>query len=700
MHPSIPWQYFAIKQIIPYMKLTLIYPLILSCFLNFSCREKVILKNGNLVLTIDHQMRCSISSESAGAKPMTETSSPTEYLVTKKFTTDDFVLGEVSSNNLNDSIGLGKIWIVDGYFNEQNITLKKVLQIKLYDSFPGLAVMKAFYINGSPRNIEVTKWVNNHYTVLSQDSAPLFWSFQGGSTHARSDWVLPLNKGFSQQNYMGMNDSDYGGGIPVTDIWRRDQGMAVGHIELIPKLVSLPVEIDEYETSASVGVEFAYEKPFLLQPGDTLETLETFVSVHSGDYYNALEQYGKILRAKGLQFAEPEPAAYESSWCAWGYMRDVTVDEITGTLPKVKELGIKWVTIDDGFQEAEGDWDVNRKKFPGGNQQMKALVNQIHSNGLKAMIWWAPLAADPESKLLKENPDMRLITRGRSPQYITWWDAYYLSPADEKTIWHTQSVLDLFMKQWGFDGLKMDGQHLNAVSPDYNPNHKLTYPEESVEKLPEFFNMILKKATSIKPHAVIQNCPCGTCMSIFNMPYMNQAVASDPLSSWQIRHKGKTYKALLGKTAYFGDHVELSDGGDDFATSFGIGAVLGTKFTWPKENPTVTENNLLTSEKEKTWKKWFGLYHRKMLSREKYIGGLYDIGFDVPETHVIQKGDTLHYAFYNPEWKGSITLRGLKNRQYRVYDYENDRDLGLVSGGKPVIQVDFKKHLLLAVFEE
>ena len=70
-------------------------------------------------------------------------------------------------------------------------------------------------------------------------------------------------------------------------------------------------------------------------------------------------------------------------------------------------------------------------------------------------------------------------------------------------------------------------------------------------------------------------------MSFYNLPYTNQTVASDPTSSWQVRLKGYVYKALVPRTAYFGDHVELSDNVDDFAASFGIGAVLGTKFTWP-----------------------------------------------------------------------------------------------------------------------
>jgi alpha-galactosidase len=217
--------------------------------------------------------------------------------------------------------------------------------------------------------------------------------------------------------------------------------------------------------------------------------------------------------------------------------------------------------------------------------------------------------------------------------------------------------------------------------------------------LPEFFRMIYNTAREIKPSAVIENCPCGTCMSFYNMPFTNQTVSSDPTSSWQIRLKGKTYKAIMPNTAYFGDHVELSDGGDDFASSFGVGAVLGTKFTWPADNAEQSDSYLLTPEKEKIWKKWFGLYHEKMLSRENYLGNLYDIGFDKPETHLIMKGDTLYYAFYADEWNGSIELRGLdKGKNYLAYDYVNNIQVAGFKGDNPVINAEFEKSLLIAVY--
>jgi len=56
-----------------------------------------------------------------------------------------------------------------------------------------------------------------------------------------------------------------------------------------------------------------------------------------------------------------------------------------------------------------------------------------------------------------------------------------------------------------------------------------------------------------------------TGYSFFTLPYLNMTVASDPESSWQVRLKGKTLKALTGdRVAYFGDHVEMSEGGYHF----------------------------------------------------------------------------------------------------------------------------------------
>ena len=138
---------------------------------------------------------------------------------------------------------------------------------------------------------------------------------------------------------------------------------------------------------------------------------------------------------------------------------------------------------------------------------------------------------------------------------------------------------------------------------------------------------------------------------------MNQSVASDPESSWQVRLKGKTLKALMGASAaYAGDHVELSDRGDDFASTVGIGAVVSTKFTWPAD-PRPENGLLLTPAKETEWRRWIALYKEKRLPEGGYRGELYDIAFDRPEAHVVEKDGQLYYAFYADRWDGPIELR-------------------------------------------
>jgi alpha-galactosidase len=250
---------------------------------------------------------------------------------------------------------------------------------------------------------------------------------------------------------------------------------------------------------------------------------------------------------------------------------------------------------------------------------------------------------------------------------------------------------------WGFDGLKLDGQDMNGVPACYNPAHHHVQPEESVEALPDFFKAIYQTAQSVKPGALVEFCPCGTAFSFFTMPHFNMSVASDPESSFQVRSKGKTLKALMGDNIpFFGDHVELSDGGNDFASTVGVGGVVGTQFVLPS---LVTKHGKsdLTASREKEFEKWLRIYREKMLSRGEYLGQLYDIGFDLPETHAIRKDQTMYYAFFAKHWKGTVELRGLEDRKYSVVDYVTGKNYGTVSRHRAHLPVDFDGNLLVEV---
>jgi alpha-galactosidase len=482
-------------------------------------------------------------------------------------------------------------------------------------------------------------------------------------------------------------------------MWRRDGGIVTGLTENTLKMISMPVQWLAHENYASIALTYEMKggrEKFM--PGDTLRTYDSFIGVHTGDFYNPLERFSRHMETKGMVFSESAPEAYEAVWCAWGYERTFTIDEVIGTLPKVKELGFKWVDVDDGFQIAEGDWETNFR-FPGGDKDMRRMTDAIHAHGMKAKLWWAPLAADPGSNVLKENPGIRLRTQWGSPEYITWWDSYYMSPVNPVTEKLTNELLERFIVTWNFDGLKLDGQHMNCCLPDYNRASKLEYPEQSVELMPAYFRHIYKKVLDYKPSGVVQFCPCGCAINYFMIPFMNQAVSSDPTSSWQIRHKAKTYRAITNKLAYYADHVELSDNGNDFATQIGIGGVIGSKFTYPKDNPNVRRSYILTPEKEKFYKKWVNIYNDKMISTGTYLN-LYDIAYDKPETHVLSKNGKMYYAFYANEWNGEpIELRGLEKRKYTVCEYtSDDKKTYEIDGENPVIKPVFNRDYLIEVY--
>ncbi len=610
-----------------------------------------------------------------------------------------FEARKIEGWEIEDGLGSGKLYCISGCDGE----LEQKIEIKTYEAFPSVFFIKVSYINMGSDTVSIDRWINNQYMLSNIDEKKddtLFWSYQSGSYEERPDWVVPLKVGFHQENYMGMNNSDYGGGTPVSDVWNNDIGLATGHVELIPKLVSIPVSLPD-NRGAVVSVEGSVNEN--LEPGQSMHTMETFVMVHRGDFYPALKEYRNIMIKKGIHFEDISEQAYEPTWCAWGYERDFTMDMIYGALPMVKKLGIKWACLDDGWQSEEGDYTLNKEKFPNGDADMKRFVDVLHSEGLKFQLWWIPLAIDPKSQLIKEHPEYLLLSEDQRTCDITWFDSYYMCPASPEVREHTKQALKKMLIDWGVDGLKIDGQHLNAAPPCYNEKHNHSYPEESYEQMPEFFKMVYDLVREIKPEATVMFCPCGTGYSFFTMPYYNIPIASDPSSSWQIRTKGKAFKALMGqKAAFHGDHVELSDNENDFASTVGIGGVIDTKFTWPVGSAPVSilkpdTTYDLDQLKEQEWARWLDIYRSKALSRGEYKGELYTLGFDLPEGHAIKVGEKMYFSFFAETWKGEVELRGLDDKQYSVYDYIDDIFYPSVQGPTAKIYAEFSNHLLLEV---
>jgi alpha-galactosidase len=658
-------------------------------------RGHVRVQDGAVSLQFDEQMRCRVVSL-LGRQPLTLTGfDASEHLVVNGKPMARFALQQAEPAQVTTPFGAGQALRLVG---RSAHGVEKRVTVTLLDEHAGVALLDVAYVNRGTQPLAIDAWANAAHRLAAAPrhagGANAYWTYSGASHEDRRDWVQPVKRGFEQRNFMGMNASDYGGGTPVVDVWRRDVGLAVGHLASHPQRVALPVKA----VGDQVDVALRGDAPQVLAPGATLTTPPTFLAVHRGDFFVPLDRYRRLMAALGLAAPEPPSSAYEAQWCAWGYERDFSLDYVRATLPKVQELGFKWAVLDDGWQVKTGDWRPDLAKFPQGEADMKALVADIHARGMKARLWIAPLAVAPGSDELHDHTDMLLVDHYGAPQIVTWWNSLYLCPAYGKTQARLAATVQKIIGEWGFDGLKVDGQHLNGVAPCFNKAHQHARPEDSVEKLADFYRVMHDAAHAANPEAVVEVCPCGTGYAFHNMPFMDQAPASDPTSSWQVRHKGKTLKALMGPwSAYAGDHVELSTGGQDFASSVGIGAVVASKFTWPVD-PKPKDSFLLTPEREAHWKQWVDLYNRQRLAEGRYRGELYDLGFDKPETHVVEQGGALHYAFYAERWDGPVTLRGLAGSstgRWTVRDSLSGKALGTVSADKPTLPLRFSHSLLV-----
>jgi alpha-galactosidase len=503
-------------------------------------------------------------------------------------------------------------------------------------------------------------------------------------------------------------------------------GEAIGHVETLPLVLSIPVKT---ESDGHVDASVHLAPSNSLQPGETYSTPWTFIAVYAGDYYEPLRIYSDVIDGEGLKKPTNNNEDYAVSWCGWGYLANVTPAQMLGTIPKLKEFGIHWATLDDRWFNNYGDWQPRSDNFP--DDEIRKMVGQFHDQGIKVQLWWLPLAVEDGgpgyeshsygvSEVVKQHPDWLVLDKNGKPARMTR-NLATLCPAVPEVREYYKHLTEKFIRDWDFDGHKLD--NIYSVPACYNPKHHHKSPYDSVYAMGEVYKTIFETTRALKPDSVTQSCPCGTPPSIAWLRYIDQAVTADPVGSVQVRQRVKMYKALLGpNAAVYGDHVELTrianpngderDLGSDFASTVGTGGVVGTKFAWPDYGPKLSDV-YLTPQKEEYWKKWIGLYNDKMLSRGTFRN-LYVYGYDVPEGYAIEKDGAMYYAFFAPSpatgvahghaepaaWSGEIELRGLGSGKYHVVDYVSGKDLGEVTAPDAKLKASFTDHLLIEATKE
>ncbi|HYM08536.1 MAG TPA: alpha-galactosidase, partial [Terriglobales bacterium] len=469
----------------------------------------------------------------------------------------DFSAAKVQDSS--GKLGRGKHVEIPGQgLNPDASGIQRTLEIEVYDDFPNLLLSSAEYKNTGTQDFHIDRALEQQHKFnasLAEKKAQPYdmWSFHGASYDWGKDDVIRLSRKFAQPNLMGADvKGGYGGGIPVVAFWTAQVGEAVGHVETLPLTLSLPVKV-EADGAVSASVDIAANTT--LKPGETYSTPRSFVSVYAGDFYEPLHLWSSVLQKEGWEIPKPSGEAYNVSWCGWGYEFNVTPAQMLGTVPKLKEFGIKWATLDDRWFNTYGDWEPRADTFPGDS--IKKMTDDFHKQGILVQLWWLPLGAEDGqgkweshkyivSKVVQEHPEWLILDKDGKHARMTR-DLATLCPAVPEVQAYYKKLTEKFIGEWGFDGSKLD--NIYSVPMCYNPAHHHKSPQDSVNAMAEVYKTIFQTSRAIKPESVTQSCPCGTPPSLAWLPFMDQAVTADPVGSVQVRRRVKMYKALLGPRA-------------------------------------------------------------------------------------------------------------------------------------------------------
>ena len=199
----------------------------------------------------------------------------------------------------------------------------------------------------------------------------------------------------------------------------------------------------------------------LIPPGRTVSL--SAIIIARGTTHSLQHRYFRELRSTA---APRVPAKNVHGWSSWYYYYTrITPDIITRNIEAARrardEHGarIDFIQIDDGYEEAVGDWLRLRKDFDG---EMRRLADPIRDAGFRPGLWIAPFVASRRSELLRTHPEYALRDEhGRRilAGFNFFWRGrlyYGLDVTNPRFEEYIRRVIRTLVGEWGFPYLKCD----------------------------------------------------------------------------------------------------------------------------------------------------------------------------------------------------------------------------------------------------
>ena len=382
---------------------------------------------------------------------------------------------KIHSNAFSDELGHGKRLVI--FFKDLENKLDFEIHVSLYDQLEAITIV-AIIKNVSTHDIiinsvEPIRVVKNEDGMLRMPGVSKCITngamyYNAGTVHEfGTDYKIePDIKGvqLSTRSISSPNET-------VNSWWNlglfngyEKEGLALGYLENKSALGQLLVS-KTASNEISFLAESVYDPGTILQPGKTISSDRFMINIAQSPY-SALENYARAVGT--MQHARTRSII--NGWCSWFYtLSQVSEDEVLLNTKfasqHLKQYGLEYIQVDEGYQRWHGDWEGNAR-FPNG---MKWLADRIKSYGFKAGLWISPYVISEPTEIFQQHPDWLLKNHDGSLQRVGNWADENSEAALNETpkrycldITHPEAakwlhdLIDTIVNKWGYDMIKID----------------------------------------------------------------------------------------------------------------------------------------------------------------------------------------------------------------------------------------------------
>ncbi len=275
----------------------------------------------------------------------------------------------------------------------------------------------------------------------------------------------------------------------------------------------LLIALSDVDTPTKIGTglreedgTFACEIEFFTTPIAPTTSYSAVIrlDMRSIPYYDAVydctEWWENECGYKSAYVPECAREPMDSLW--YSFHQNLSFDEILKECRASKEIGLKAVIIDDGWQTDDnnrgyaycGDWRVAKNKM----KDMAELVEEIHKIGQKVILWYSVPFVGMYSEKYEEFKSYFLDGCGNAGT------SYALDPRYKKVRDYLVKTYVDAVTEWNLDGLKLDfidSFRLQGKSLEYDERRDYTSLEEGIHAL---MGEIKEKLTAINPDIMIE----------------------------------------------------------------------------------------------------------------------------------------------------------------------------------------------------